>query len=80
MYLALSGLLYCSLLGPLFFNAWVYVAGGNANFFYAITLVWGVSQIMLVVDLVFAHLKREWEKTKPGWRRMRVELLYQYNE
>jgi len=80
LYLAISGLLYSALLGPLFFNAWVYNGGGNANFFYAMTLVWSVSQIMLCMDLVYAHIKREFERLHPGWRRMRVELLYQYEE
>ncbi|KAJ3305567.1 hypothetical protein HDV03_001433 [Kappamyces sp. JEL0829] len=79
LYVAIAGLAYASLLGPLFFNSWVYNGGGNANFFYAITLVWAVSQIVLVVDLLYAHLKREWERLHPGWRRMRVELLYQYS-
>ncbi len=80
LYLAISGLLYSALLGPLFFNSWVYNGGGNANFFYAITLVWSVSQIMLCIDLVYAYIKREFERLHPGWRRMRVELLYQYED
>jgi phosphatidylinositol glycan class U len=79
MYIAIIGLTYSSVLGPLFFNSWVYNGGGNANFFYAITLVWAISQIVLIVDLVYAHLRREFEREHPGWRRMRVELLYQYS-
>jgi phosphatidylinositol glycan class U len=75
---AFSGIVYSCVLGPLFFNAWVYQGSGNANFFYAITLVWAVSQIILISDLIFAFIKRDWEKTYPGWRRMRVELIYQY--
>lgn len=79
LYLSLSGLLYACLLGPLFFNSWTQ-GSGNANFFYAITLLWSVSQIIMVVDLGYAMLKREFERLNPGWRQARVELLYLYNE
>ncbi|KAI8900302.1 GPI transamidase subunit PIG-U [Globomyces pollinis-pini] len=78
MYLVASGFAYCSVLGPLFFNSWVYAGSGNANFFYAITLVWAVTQIMLMVDLIFAHIRREWDRVNPGWRRTRVQLIYLY--
>ncbi len=78
MYLSLSAQAYCVVLGPLFFNSWVYAGSGNANFYYAITLVWTVSQIMFVVDLIYAYIRREWEKEHPGWRRMRVDLVYEY--
>jgi phosphatidylinositol glycan class U len=78
MYVSVSGLLYSCLLGPLFFNAWVIQGSGNANFFYAITLVWSVSQIILLIDMIFGYLRRDWERMYPGWRKMRIELIYQY--
>jgi phosphatidylinositol glycan class U len=78
MYLAVSGILYSIALGPLLYNSWVYAGSGNANFFYAITLLWSISQVMLLIDITFAQLKREWERKNPGWRMMRPELIYEH--
>jgi GPI-anchor transamidase subunit U len=33
--------------------------GGNANFYFAITIVYSVRQIFLLVDILYSHLKRE---------------------
>ncbi|KAJ3325714.1 hypothetical protein HDV06_003484 [Boothiomyces sp. JEL0866] len=63
--------------GPLFFNLWIYNGSGNSNFYYAITLLWGVTQTMFCVDLIFAQIKRDFEKSNPGWRKSRVDLIYQ---
>ncbi|KAJ8329871.1 hypothetical protein O5D80_002063 [Batrachochytrium dendrobatidis] len=73
-FFAVNALLYASVLGPLFFNLWIYSGAGNANFFYAITLVFALAQVMYLVDFSFAMLRREWEKMNPGWRRMRLEI------
>jgi phosphatidylinositol glycan class U len=78
LYLAVSGILYSIVLGPLQFNSWVYAGSGNANFFYAITLLWSISQVILMTDVTFGFLKREWERNNPGWRKMRPELIYEY--
>ena len=43
----------------------LYAGSGNANFFYAITLVWGLGQSLLVCDLMFAVLRDEWEVERP---------------
>jgi phosphatidylinositol glycan class U len=80
IFYSISALIFAIALGPLMFNAWVYAGSGNANFFYAITLVWSVAQIILIIDLMYAFLKREFERKNPAWRRMRVELLYQVDE
>ncbi|KAJ3271164.1 hypothetical protein HDV01_007022 [Terramyces sp. JEL0728] len=77
IYLSISGFLYCCILGPLFFNLWIYNGSGNANFYYAITLLWGVTQTMFCVDLIFAQIKRDFEQKSPGWRKSRVDLIYQ---
>ncbi|KAL2913387.1 hypothetical protein HK105_207132 [Polyrhizophydium stewartii] len=74
-FVALNSLAYASVLGPLFFNLWVYSGAGNANFFYAITLVFALAQVVYLVDVAFAYLRREWERTHPGWRRMRLEVV-----
>ncbi|KAI1334118.1 PIG-U-domain-containing protein [Xylariaceae sp. FL0016] len=60
-----STVLYSTCLGPAFYHLWIYAGSGNANFFYAITLVWSLGQSLLVSDLTFAILKDEWEVDRP---------------
>lgn len=67
-FLAVSVLLYSSLLGPAFYHVWIYAGSGNANFFYAITLVWSLGLGMLVGDSLFAVLRDEWEMLRPDMR------------
>jgi len=38
---------------------WIYNGSANANYFFAITLVFGTAQIFLITDILFAHVKRE---------------------
>ena len=68
---------YSVLLGPVFYGLWTYSGAGNANFFYAITLNWGLAQVILVTDSAFAYLRREWERLHPDLRQARVELVHQ---
>ncbi|KAK0732577.1 GPI transamidase subunit PIG-U [Apiosordaria backusii] len=58
-------IMYASFLGPAFYYLWIYAGSGNANFFYAITLVWGLGLSLLVCDLMFAVLRDEWELERP---------------
>lgn len=44
----------------------MYAGSGNANFFYAITLVWNLALLILETDLVYAALRDEWEVERPG--------------
>ncbi|KAJ5824177.1 hypothetical protein N7447_006517 [Penicillium robsamsonii] len=60
-----SAILYSSLLGPAFYHLWIYAGSGNANFFYAITLVWSLGLSILLADTVFAALRDEWEQEHP---------------
>ncbi|KOS42232.1 hypothetical protein ACN38_g6890 [Penicillium nordicum] len=60
-----SAILYSSLLGPAFYHLWIYAGSGNANFFYAITLVWSLGLSILLADTVFAALRDEWEQERP---------------
>lgn len=62
---ALSALLYCTLLAPAFHHLWIYAGSGNANFFYAITLVWNLGLLILETDLLYAVLRDEWERGRP---------------
>lgn len=64
-FLSSSVILYSTFLGPAFYYLWIYAGSGNANFFYAITLVWNLGQSLLVCDLMFAVLRDEWEVERP---------------
>jgi phosphatidylinositol glycan class U len=61
-----AALLYATLLGPAFYHLWIYAGSGNANFFYAITLVWSLSLSIIVADSIFAALRDEWEQENPS--------------
>lgn len=58
-------IMYASCLGPAFYHLWVYAGSGNANFFYAVTLVWNLGLSLMVCDLTFAVLRDEWEVDRP---------------
>ncbi|KAL9095833.1 MAG: hypothetical protein Q9165_001830 [Trypethelium subeluteriae] len=63
-----AALLYASFLGPAFYYLWVYAGSGNANFFYAITLVWSLGLSFIVADSLYAVLRDEWEVKRPEMR------------
>lgn len=67
-FFATSALLYATLLGPAFYYLWIYAGSGNANFFYAITLVWSLGLSIIVADMLFAVLRDEWEEHRPEMR------------
>ncbi|PYH47382.1 GPI-anchor transamidase subunit GAB1 [Aspergillus saccharolyticus JOP 1030-1] len=67
-FFAVSALLYATLLGPAFYHLWIYAGSGNANFFYAITLVWSLGLSILLADTIFAALRDEWEYDNPDVR------------
>jgi GPI-anchor transamidase subunit U len=62
IFLAFSMLSYSCLLGPAFLHLWMYAGSGNANFFYAITLVYSLAQIILVSDALYGMLRLDWER------------------
>ncbi|TKA48791.1 hypothetical protein B0A49_11882 [Cryomyces minteri] len=62
---ALSSLLYSTFLGPAFYYLWIYAGSGNANFFYAITLVWSLGLSVVLADVIHAVLRDEWEVERP---------------
>ncbi|KAJ3045481.1 hypothetical protein HDV00_009134 [Rhizophlyctis rosea] len=76
VYLSTNGLIYASVLGPLFHNLWLYAGSGNANFFFAITLVWAMAQVFGVLDVTFAMMRREWDRKNAGLRVARVEVVH----
>ncbi|XP_051997493.1 phosphatidylinositol glycan anchor biosynthesis class U protein-like [Xyrauchen texanus] len=56
-------LLACSALFPVLWHLWIYAGSANSNFFYAITLLFNVGQILLVSDYFYAYLRREYHLT-----------------
>lgn len=74
-FLSFSTMLFSVVLGPAFYYLWVYAGSGNANFFYAITLVWGLGVSILVADTLFAGLRDEWEVGRPEMRGREVKQI-----
>ncbi|KAJ5949155.1 hypothetical protein N7454_000739 [Penicillium verhagenii] len=74
-FFAVSALLYSSLLGPAFYHLWIYAGSGNANFFYAITLVWSLGLSILLADSIFAALRDEWEQANPELQGQEVKQI-----
>ncbi|KAL5611760.1 hypothetical protein BROUX41_000665 [Berkeleyomyces rouxiae] len=68
-------IMYATFLGPVFYHLWIYAGSGNANFFYAITLVWGLGQSLVVSDLAFASLRDEWEVSRPEMVGKDIQLI-----
>ena len=64
-FFAMATVLYATFLGPAFHYLWIYAGSGNANFFYAITLVWSLGLSLIVTDSLFAVLRDEWEIERP---------------
>lgn len=64
-FFVMAAILYATLLGPAFYYLWIYAGSGNANFFYAITLVWSLGLSVMLADLLFAVLRDEWEVERP---------------
>ncbi|KAL8837783.1 MAG: hypothetical protein Q9170_002401 [Blastenia crenularia] len=64
-FFAIATVLYATLLGPAFYYLWIYAGSGNANFFYAITLVWSLGLSIIVGECLFAVLRDEWEVERP---------------
>ncbi|KAI9846286.1 MAG: hypothetical protein M1838_001345 [Thelocarpon superellum] len=74
-FFTISALMYATLLGPAFYYLWIYAGSGNANFFYAITLVWCLGLSVVLADSLFAVLRDEWEVERPEMRGKEVKQV-----
>ena len=70
-----SIVLYATLLGPAFYYLWIYAGSGNANFFYAITLVWSLGLSVTVGDVLYAVLRDEWEVERPEMKGKEIRQI-----
>lgn len=52
-------LLATSVLAPIVWQLWIYNNSANANYYFAINLVYSTAQIFLITDLLFAQVKRD---------------------
>ena len=43
--------MYVAVLAPILYHLWIFTGTANANFFYAITLVYALGQIILIVEV-----------------------------
>ena len=55
---------YSLLLLPLFHHLWLHAGSGNANFFYAITLVWALAGSSSILDAMWAWGRLAWERER----------------
>ncbi|KAJ9476529.1 GPI transamidase component GAB1 [Pseudozyma hubeiensis] len=55
---------YCTCLSPAFHHLWLNAGSANANFFFAITLVWALGGGMLVLDAMWAWGRERWESER----------------
>jgi phosphatidylinositol glycan class U len=74
-FLALATIMYASFLGPSFYHLWIYAGSGNANFFYAITLVWSLGLSIIVGDSLYAALRDELDVERPELRDKEVKRI-----
>ncbi|KAF2691983.1 PIG-U-domain-containing protein [Lentithecium fluviatile CBS 122367] len=74
-FLALATILYATFLGPAFYHLWIYAGSGNANFFYAITLVWSLGLSIIVGDSLYAALRDELDVERPELRGKEVKRI-----
>ncbi|KAF2007265.1 CDC91 cell division cycle 91-like protein [Amniculicola lignicola CBS 123094] len=74
-FLASATILYASFLGPAFYYLWIYAGSGNANFFYAITLVWSLGLSIVVGDSLYAALRDELDVERPELRGKEVKRI-----
>ncbi|KAF2009323.1 PIG-U-domain-containing protein [Aaosphaeria arxii CBS 175.79] len=74
-FLASAVVLYASFLGPTFYHLWIYAGSGNANFFYAITLVWSLGFSIIIGDSLYAVLRDELDVERPELRGKEVARI-----
>ncbi|PIA14763.1 PIG-U-domain-containing protein [Coemansia reversa NRRL 1564] len=68
IFLSANLLFYGVALAPVFWYLWIEQGSGNANFFYAATLVYVFGQITLLFDLGTAKLRRDLDIQRPEMR------------
>lgn len=52
-------MLIAILMAPITWYLWIYTGSANANFYFAMTMVFNVAQTFLISDLLYAYIKRK---------------------
>ncbi|CAF0780998.1 unnamed protein product [Adineta steineri] len=52
-------ILVAFLMAPITWYLWIYAGSANANFYFAMTMVFNVAQTFLISDLLYAYIKRK---------------------
>jgi phosphatidylinositol glycan class U len=58
-FIILCMLLATTVLAPIAWQLWIYNNSANANYYFAINLVYSTAQIFLITDLLFGQVKRQ---------------------
>ncbi|KAG8932493.1 hypothetical protein FRC02_001016 [Tulasnella sp. 418] len=64
--------MHAALLLPLFHSLWLSQGTGNANFYYATTLVFGIGMAATVIDAVWAGLRLGFGPKREGWEMIQI--------
>lgn len=73
--LSFALLLYSCCLLPTFHHLWLYAGSGNANFYYASTMVYGLANGVLLTDLLWAGVKRDFLMKVDESKREKVSVV-----
>ncbi|GAQ83601.1 phosphatidylinositol glycan class U [Klebsormidium nitens] len=65
VFVGVNGLLVASVIGPVMYNLWIWKNVGNANFFYAMTLVYACAQAVLLIQSTAAVLQYDKSRNSP---------------
>ena len=50
---------FCTAFAPTVWHLWIFSRSANANYYFGVTLAFGIAQIFLLSDILFASVKRE---------------------
>jgi len=59
MFILAQIFLFVSVLAPFFWDAWIVTGAGNANFYYALTLAYGIAQVMILSEALLAVMRAD---------------------
>lgn len=62
------------LLSPIFYHLWIDLGSGNSNFFYAISLVYGLAMGLLITDIMWGVIRLEYDGGKPNYTRKLTQV------
>ncbi|CAJ0577732.1 unnamed protein product, partial [Mesorhabditis spiculigera] len=55
----------CVALMPVMWHLWAVSGSGNANFYFAVTLIYNLAQVFLLTDIIMAHFRLQVTATVP---------------